>query len=77
MIHEAQYTDEQLTFHRGWGHSSVSQAIEVAERANAKRLYLTHHDPDHDDDFLRKMEQQCKKRFPHCTLAREGEEVFV
>ncbi|MEM6263334.1 MAG: MBL fold metallo-hydrolase [Bacteroidota bacterium] len=77
LIHEAQYTDEELLSHKGWGHSSFSQALEVAEQANVKKLYITHHDPDHDDDFLRKVELQCKERFEHCYLAREGEEVYV
>ena len=77
LVHEAQYTDEQLANHRGWGHSSFNQAIEVAERANVKKLYITHHDPDHDDEFLLKIESQCQKRFSNCYLAREGGEVFV
>ena len=77
LIHEAQYTDEELVKYRGWGHSSFSQAIEVAERANVKELYITHHDPDHDDAFLQKKEEECQQRFPNCFIAREGCEVFV
>jgi phosphoribosyl 1,2-cyclic phosphodiesterase len=77
LIHDAQYTDEELLEHRGWGHSSFSQAIEVAERANVQQLYLTHHDPDHNDAFLRRIEKECQQRFPNCHLAREGEEVFI
>jgi phosphoribosyl 1,2-cyclic phosphodiesterase len=71
LIHDAQFTDEELKKKRGWGHSSFSQAIEVAEMANVKMLALTHHDPDHDDAFLRKMEKRCQKRFKDCFLARE------
>ncbi|MBV6654115.1 MAG: hypothetical protein KI786_10190 [Mameliella sp.] len=77
LVHEAQYTDDELASHKGWGHSSFNQAIAVAEKADVKRLYITHHDPDHDDDFLEKAEQECRSRFPNCTLAREGSEVFV
>jgi len=58
LIHDAQFTDEELKNKTGWGHSSYSQAIEVAEMANVKMLALTHHDPDHDDAFLRKMEKK-------------------
>ncbi len=72
LIHEAQYTDEELLTHKGWGHSSFNQAIEVAERAGAKQLIMTHHDPDHDDKFLRSIEKQCQARFKNCSLAREG-----
>ena len=77
LIHDAQYTDEELTEKKGWGHSSYSQAIEVAERANVKVLGLTHHDPDHDDLFLRKMEKKCQERFKNCFLTREKMEIEV
>ena len=75
LIHEAQYTDEELKSHKGWGHSSYSQAIEVAERCNAKQLIITHHDPDHDDEFLRKMEKQCRGRFKDLIFARDNLEL--
>ena len=72
LIHDAQYTNEELEKCRGWGHSSFDQALSVAEQAQVKRLVMTHHDPDHDDEFLRKMERQCQDRFKDCLLAREG-----
>ena len=77
FIHDAQYTSEELKTRRGWGHSSFAQAIECAQRAGAKRLILTHHDPDHDDQFLREAEARCQSRFPNCQLARDGMEVLV
>ena len=72
LVHEAQYTTEELKTHKGWGHSSYDQAMEVAERANVKQLVMTHHDPDHDDEFLTKIEKECQDRFKDCTLARVG-----
>ncbi len=77
LIHDAQYTADELAARRGWGHSSYSQAIECAERAGVKRLILTHHDPDHDDEFLREAEARCQARFPNCQLARDRMEVLV
>ncbi len=77
LIHEAQYTDAELLTHKGWGHSSFTQAIEVAERAGAKILAMTHHDPDHNDEFLKKIEKQCQDRFKDCVLAREGMSIEV
>jgi phosphoribosyl 1,2-cyclic phosphodiesterase len=58
LIREAQYTDEELLTHKGWGHSSFNQAIEAAEHAVVKQLVMTHHDPDCDDEFLRAIEKQ-------------------
>lgn len=75
LIHDAQFTPEQLINRRGWGHSSWEQALKVAQLANAKQLYLTHHDPDHNDDFLELLEQICQERFPCCYLARDGMEI--
>ena len=77
LIHEGQYTPDELPRYRGWGHSSWAQAVEVAERAKAKRLFITHHDPDHTDTFLREIEQQCQARFPGAVLAREKMEVVI
>ena len=77
LIHEGQYTPEELPRHRGWGHSSWAQAVEVAERARVKRLIVTHHDPDHDDAFLLDVERQCQARFPDTVLAREKMELVI
>ena len=75
LVHDAQYTTEELAAHRGWGHSSFEQAMEVAERAKVGQLIMTHHDPDHDDEFLGKIELQCQKRMRNCALAREGMKI--
>ena len=77
LIHEAQYTSEQLKKYKGWGHSSYEQAIQVGEMAGVKRLAITHHDPNHDDDFLKKIEKECQDRFPDCVLARENMELML
>jgi len=75
LIHEAQYTSEELLTKKGWGHSSFEQAIEVAKRAGVKQLIMTHHDPSHDDKFLKNIEKACQKEFPNCRLAREMMEI--
>jgi len=77
LIHDGQYTDEEYITHRGWGHSTWRQAVEVAKRANVKKLIITHHDPDHDDDMLDSMERECQKEFPNSVFAKEGMEVQV
>lgn len=77
LIHEAQYTSEELKTRKGWGHSSYEQAIEVAKLAGVKQLVMTHHDPEHDDVFLLKMEKKCQKLFPNSCLAREQMEITI
>ena len=77
LIHDGQYTDEEYKKYKGWGHSTWRQAVDVAKKANVKKLIITHHDPDHDDDFLDAMEEMSKKEFPNCEFAKEGMEVAV
>jgi phosphoribosyl 1,2-cyclic phosphodiesterase len=77
LVHDAQYTAEELQKRRGWGHSSFDQAMQVAEMAGVKTLALTHHDPDHDDEFLLRIEKLCQERFPNTVLAREGLELPI
>jgi phosphoribosyl 1,2-cyclic phosphodiesterase len=52
LIHDAQYTEEEYVARRGWGHSSLSDTVAFAKRAQPQRLLLFHHDPDHDDRRL-------------------------
>jgi phosphoribosyl 1,2-cyclic phosphodiesterase len=77
LIHDGQYTSEEYKRYKGWGHSSFEHAVEVATKANVKKLVITHHDPDHDDDFLDKMELECQKLFPNSIFAKEGMELAV
>jgi len=77
LVHDAQYTPEELKVKKGWGHSSWEQAVEVAEQAGVKQLALFHHDPEHTDSFLFRMEEECQRRFPEAFLSREGMEIEV
>src|SRR5438128_11129744 len=61
----------------GWGHSSIDQAMQLAEMAGVKRLAQTHHAPAHDDEFLERIEKLCQERFPNAVLAREGMEISI
>jgi len=52
LIHDAQYTDDELPSKESWGHSSCGYAVGLAELARANRLLLFHHDPSRTDDAL-------------------------
>jgi phosphoribosyl 1,2-cyclic phosphodiesterase len=49
LIHDAQYTAEEYVRTRGWGHSTLHDALAFARRAEAEQVALFHHDPAHDD----------------------------
>jgi phosphoribosyl 1,2-cyclic phosphodiesterase/ActR/RegA family two-component response regulator len=55
LILDAQYDNEEYQRHMGWGHGSVDDAVRLAIEAGAKRLFLFHHDPDHDDGKITAM----------------------
>ena len=63
LIHDAQYDDDD--YKKGWGHSTIATAVDVAVRAGVKRLVLYHHDPDRSDDMLDKVGADAQR------LARE------
>lgn len=77
LIHDAQYTPDELQQKRGWGHSSWEQALEVAFAAKVKRVALFHHDPEHNDAFLANVERECQRIFSEAFLARDGLEVTL
>ena len=52
LIHDSMYTEEEYPNRRGWGHSTFTQSLRLAEDAGAKKLLLFHHDPTRSDDEL-------------------------
>lgn len=77
LIHDAQYHWAEYTGvngppRKGWGHSSWIEAVAVAQRCEAKRLALFHHDPTRDDAGVRRIERLAQERFPKAVAAREG-----
>lgn len=76
FIYDAMYTDEE--YHNpkspkiGWGHSTWQEGVKVAQEAGVKRLAIFHHEPNHNDDFLDKIEVKVKEALPDSFLAREG-----
>ncbi len=49
LIHDSMYTDEEYPSRLGWGHSTFSQSIRLAEEGEVKRLLFFHHDPERTD----------------------------
>jgi ribonuclease BN (tRNA processing enzyme) len=80
LIHDAQYTPEELERRRGWGHSAWPDVLDIAIEAGVKSLLLFHHDPDHSDQFLDEIHTAVQQRVAligapiACALAREGDQ---
>ncbi|HEY3760846.1 MAG TPA: MBL fold metallo-hydrolase [Verrucomicrobiae bacterium] len=52
LILDTQYDKDEYKTHTGWGHGCVDDSVALALAANVKKLFLFHHDPDHDDKKL-------------------------
>lgn len=75
LIHDAQYTDEEYPSHVGWGHSTISQTMALAEAAGVGTLAPFHHDPGHNDvqlDRLFSAAVEAKDWSFELSPAREG-----
>ncbi|HBL16160.1 MAG TPA: hypothetical protein DD417_05210 [Elusimicrobia bacterium] len=83
LICEAQYTDEEYTYKKGWGHSTYRDVVQRALDAGVKRLSLFHHDPTHDDAMMERLEAECREQARRggngllCSAAREGETLSL
>ena len=74
LIHDAQYTCADYERHRGWGHSTWRDAVNVSRDAGVSQLLLFHHDPDHSDTVIDQLVAQARHEFTNTDAAREGSE---
>jgi phosphoribosyl 1,2-cyclic phosphodiesterase len=77
LIHDCQYAEREYAAHRGWGHSSLPDALAFARRAEPQRVVVVHHDPWHDDAFLDALGREASDRWiggaSRVDLGREGD----
>lgn len=76
LIYDAQWTPDELATRRGWGHSSWAEGAEIAARAKAGELILTHHDYKRRDDEIDKIVETARRRFPKTRAAGAGLVLF-
>jgi ribonuclease BN (tRNA processing enzyme) len=80
LIHDAQYTDDEYPAHVGWGHSTIGQAMALAEAAGVGTLAAFHHDPSHNDSQLDRLFSAAVEERDwsfHLSPAREGNSVTL
>jgi phosphoribosyl 1,2-cyclic phosphodiesterase/ActR/RegA family two-component response regulator len=83
LILDTQYTDEKYQDHIGWGHGALSRVVSLALEARAKKLFLFHHDPSHDDHKIEEMLERARflvaesGRKLEVEAAREGAEIWL
>ena len=77
LIFDAQYTPDEYSTYRGWGHSTWLEATRIAREANVRRLVLFHHDPDHTDENLDRIVDEARGHFAETVAAREQSSFSV
>ena len=83
VIADSQYDAAEYPTRRGWGHTCADDTALLAARAGAKRVYLFHHDPDHDDVKMGKMVESARAAVQQngysieVFAAREGETLSL
>ena len=83
VIMDSQYDGVEYKSHIGWGHTCVDDAVALAVIANVKKLFLFHHDPDHDDAKVESMEEWARELAAihgsnlQVEAAREGVKVVL
>lgn len=83
LIHDAQYTPEEIEERRGWGHSDYVSTLKLALEARVKRLVLFHHDPGRRDPEVISVMAHCvdlardSNAYMEIDAAREGSELIL
>jgi len=81
LIADTSYTPDEYMQKIGWGHGTFDSSIQMANKAKAKVLYCTHHEPTRSDNALEAVFAEALSRNAHregdaeCFLAYEGLEI--
>lgn len=73
LIHDAQYTSEEQEQKASFGHCSIEQAIDLAEKAEVGRLLLFHHDFNRTDDEIDEMLSDLRGSSVPVAAAAQGQ----
>lgn len=77
VIYDSTYSDDEFAAKAGWGHSTWQEGIRLCQSAGVKQLAIFHHDPDHDDEVMARIERAAAEAWSGALVAREGMEVAL
>lgn len=82
VIIDAQYDRREYSQHIGWGHGCLDDVVDLVVSAEARKLFLFHHDPNHDDACITRMVERARELVPAessltIEAAREGEQCVL
>ena len=62
LFHDAEYTPEEYKIYKQWGHSVYTDLLELAYKANAKKVGMFHLNQERSDDAMDQIVSKCKKQ---------------
>jgi len=77
LVMDGQFTRANYESHRGWGHSTIEDIVEITGRLDIKTALITHHSPEADDRRLEEAERELETVGGTIRLARQGLEVVL
>ena len=79
LVHDAQYTTEELSVRGSFGHASADYPAGLAEVSSVRRVLLFHHDPARTDDEVEQLADAVATRHPtvDVDIARQGMRVEI
>ena len=72
LVHDAQYTAEELPTRGAFGHAAAEYAVALGEHAGARQVVLFHHDPARTDDEVDAIAARFSDAAVDVTAAVEG-----
>jgi len=77
LIYDSTYTEEEFPEKIGWGHSTWNEGMRLCQAGSVKKLAIFHHEPDHTDDVMDKIEIEAKAAWDGAFVTREGMELVL
>jgi phosphoribosyl 1,2-cyclic phosphodiesterase len=77
VVYDSTYTDDELPSKIGWGHSTWQEGVRLCQSANVERLAIFHHDPDHEDQFMERLEADAYNMWTGAFVARENMRIVL
>lgn len=77
LIHEATFSREEAKLANDYFHSTTTQAAEIALKANAKQLCLTHISSRYDRQAVLELLREAREIFPNTEVAEDFKEIHL
>ena len=72
LIYDSTYRDDEFANYIGWGHSTWQEGARISSYANVKKFFIFHHNPDNNDEDMKKIEAESKLLGNNIVVAKEG-----